>query len=223
MGQAPNMKHVVEEMAARHPDLFARAHHEGDAQAWRFNQALAWELFSKHDRRWGMNFKRDGNELSMDVLAFRVGPTDRHVECFDVIEGAGGGNAQPAWQDITDFATMGQPGTARWAEPKPEWAAQGGGGQPAPQPTPQPAPQPKPTDLEPVLALLRAVQSALTQQQAEIVGIRDQVAAIAARADTSDQISANLKHLNDRLVQLGLQIDASGPLGRLSGTAKLPE
>jgi hypothetical protein len=121
------MKHVVEEMASKYPHEFSVAH-TSSSEAWRFNEIVAWELYSKYDKRWGMNYKRDGSELSMDIAAFRVGPSDRHVECYDIIAGAGGPSPTPAWQDMTNYATMGQPGTARWAEPQPDWAGSSSGG-----------------------------------------------------------------------------------------------
>jgi hypothetical protein len=224
------MRHVVEEMAARHPDLFARAHREGDPQAWRFNEALAWELYSRHDKRWGMNWKRDGSELSMDVIAFRVGPTDRHVECFDIIEAAGGANPRPGWGDITNYATIGQPGTARWAEPQPSWAAEGGdtgdgggggggggGGQTGD------------------VAALRAEVAALRESHEALAGHLDQAVASLTHAinTLTEQLRQRVvvedgrwlwaQNVEDRLVVNGAQVEATVFRLPVSGTAKLSD
>jgi hypothetical protein len=209
------MVSVVSEMAGRYPDLWARAHREGDSQSHEYIRALAWELHSKHDARWGMNFKRDGSEISMDVVAFRIGPTDRHVECYDVIGGAGGDNPQAVWQDITNYSTMGQPGTARWAKPE-RFPEESGGGH-ADRPPQLAAPckwQPAPAvDLQPVIDTVRQ----LSDVQAQLIESQQKL------AEAVEVVRQNLDHLNQRLVQLGLQIEGSSSIGRISGTAKLPE
>jgi hypothetical protein len=230
MGQSPNMKHVVEDMANRHPDLL-RVAHTSSADAWRFNQALAWELFSKHDKRFGMNFKRDTQELSMDVIAFRVGPTDRHVECFDVIADAGGANPTPVWNDITDFATMGQPGTARWAEPQPNWAAADSGGGTGVKP------DAGGNDAD--VAKLKIEVAQLKKQVEELTGQVNHARAEAAAANstaTSTENAFNARipvddrrwlwncNVEDRLVVNGAQVDGSvGGVAKVSGTAKLSD
>ena len=111
------MADACRRIAEQHPDKFRTAHN-GQANGIDFVNHCAWVLKHEHDTRWGLNFKRDTDTLSQDVLTFRVGPTDRHVECIDFIAGAGGPNPQIVWNDITDHATMGQPGTARYAEPQ---------------------------------------------------------------------------------------------------------
>ena len=93
------------------------------------------------DPRWGLNAKRDGPsyDISKDVLAYYLGPTDRHVEAYDVIAAHEDPSARIVWNNITNEATIGQPGTARFVHPVT------GGGFSGSQPNPTPTPTPVPT------------------------------------------------------------------------------
>jgi hypothetical protein len=179
MGQAPNRLSVVERLAGERPDLFRLAHMEGSPQRYDFIKLLAATLHAE-DARWGLNMKRDDDRqgLSMDVVTFRLGPTDRHVEAFDVIGGAGGPSPRPVWQDITNYATVGNPGTARWVRPD-------GVAPPQPQPEPGPAPTPTPApapvacnckaDLERVTSALVALTNTVAGQASTLAGLNERL------------------------------------------------
>lgn len=157
MGQAPNRKSVVQQVSDADPERFRRAH-TGQPGEDDWIKAVAAALHAE-DPRWGLNGKRgDPNVLSLDVVTFRVGPTDRHVEAYDICGACGGGNPSVVWNDITNYDTMGQPGTAIWVKPD---------GVPGPvDPTPPPPPS---TD---VLAELRAIRADLVAMWALIDSVR---------------------------------------------------
>lgn len=120
MAEAPNMIHVVADVAARFPVEFANCHRvDSGGRQWDFVKRLTWELYKKYDQRWGLNGKRGTDVLSMDAIAFRVGPTDRHAEVIDVVGGAGAPGAKPTWNNVTNYdpRSFGQPDTARWIQP----------------------------------------------------------------------------------------------------------
>ena len=119
--QAPNRQDIVDRVIAADPARFACAHVEscGDAK-YDWVKAVAWALYQA-DPRFGLNMKRDNDSqgLSMDAITFRRGPGDRDVEVYDICGGCGAPGARGAWQDVTDYARMGLPGTARWVKPSP--------------------------------------------------------------------------------------------------------
>lgn len=119
--RAPNMKGELQAATNANPGLFEHAHREGDPQKYDWIKMAAWWLHSKVDQRFGLNMKRDndGQGLSMDIITFRVGPTDRHVQVFDVCGRCGAPDQTVEWNDITDWSTLGNPGTARWVKPEP--------------------------------------------------------------------------------------------------------
>lgn len=151
-----NMLAVVERVTAADPARFACAHSGRPCEAdW--IQAVAAELHGI-DPAWGLNAKRDGpaSDLSLDVVTYRVGPTDRHVRVWDICGACGSASARPVWNEITDKATMGQPGTARWVQPPVGTAPH-----PTPNPPIPPVPAPPPVDLAPVLAAIEALGARL--------------------------------------------------------------
>lgn len=131
--RAPNMKGELQAATNANPGLFEHAHREGDPKKHDWIKMAAWWLHSKVDARFGLNMKRDndGQGISMDIITFRVGPTDRHVQVFDVCGKCGSAEQSVEWNDITDWSTLGNPGTARWVKPEP-FGATGGGGAVAP-------------------------------------------------------------------------------------------
>jgi hypothetical protein len=179
MGQAPNRLGVVQRLADEHPDLFRLAHREGSPQRYDFIKLVAATLHAE-DPRWGLNMKRDDDRqgLSMDVVTFRVGPTDRHVEAFDIIGGAGGDNPRAVWQDITNYATQGNPGTARWVKPE--------GVAPQPKPEPQPGgqqPQPQPTACGYDKDAIRVLTSAVVNLTNQLAHMKSDIAGLNERLD----------------------------------------
>lgn len=185
--QAPNRLDVVERVTAADPSRFACAHSGRSCEAdW--IKAVASALHAT-DARWGLNAKRDGpaSDLSLDVVTFRLGPTDRHVQVFDICGACGSASARPVWNDITNHATIGQPGTARWVKPD----------APAPQPTPTPTPAPAPSvDLSPVLAEIAALKAALLAEIAVLKANHDGIAAVATQArDFAEDAKTNASDL----------------------------
>lgn len=146
--QAPNLRHVVADLAAAYPQEWADCHRpERGERAWAFIRRLAWVLYSEYDNRFGLNGKR-GNvrDLSMDAIAYlNLDSPAGGVEIYDVVGGAGGTNPQPAWIDQT-LATV-QAGTiGAWVEP----TRPAGVVTPAPPSSTPPAPsQPAPCQGQP--------------------------------------------------------------------------
>jgi hypothetical protein len=68
-------------------------------------------------------------------------------------------------------------------------------------------------DLQPVVDTVRQ----LSDVQSQIIESQQKL------AEAVEVVRQHLDHLNQRLVTLGLQIDSSGVVGRITGTAKLPE
>jgi hypothetical protein len=140
MGTAPNMAAFIEGLTATYPKEWEKAKHEGDDGS--FIRIVAQECHDLDDR-WGLNAKRDGpdEDISKDCIAWYVGPTDRHVEVYDVIVAHESASAHIGWNDITGYDTMGEPGTARYVHPY------NGGGyvtEPETPPEPEPTPEPEP-------------------------------------------------------------------------------
>lgn len=167
MGLAPNRKSVVQQVSDADPARFRRAH-TGQPGEDDWIRAVAATLHAE-DPKWGLNGKRgDPNVISLDVVAYRVGPTDRHVECFDICGACGGGNPSVQWNDITNYATMGQPGTAIWVRPEVV----------TPDPDPGPVDPTPPPSNQPVLEAIAALGAALGQLRADV----GRVEALAQRA-----------------------------------------
>jgi hypothetical protein len=175
MGMAPNRKSVVQAVSDADPARFRRAH-TGQPGEDDWIKAVAAALHAE-DPRWGLNGKRgDPNVLSLDVVTFRVGPTDRHVEAFDICGACGGGNPSVVWNDITNYATMGQPGTAIWVKPE---------GVPVPVPTPAPVPVPQPPSNQPVLEAIAALGVSLAEIHNRLTVLETVAGDIGAKATSA--------------------------------------
>ena len=94
------------------------------------------------DSRFGLNAKRDGSsgDISKDCIAWYMGPTDRHVQVYDVIGNHEISSADITRIDQTNYDTIGNEGTARFVHPVT------GGGFSGSVPTPVPTPTPIPGD-----------------------------------------------------------------------------
>lgn len=190
-GQAPNRKDVVQAVSDADPGRFACAHVESRSCKSDWIKAVAAALHAT-DPRWGLNGKRgNANDISMDVVTFRIGPTDRHVQAFDICGACGGGNPSVVWNDITNWATIGNPGTAVWVQPVAVGGpSSGGGGTPLPAP-PSPAPA-APVNLQPVLDAIAALRADLEGKLATIAGV-----AVAAR-DAAMSAEHDAREINGR-------------------------
>jgi hypothetical protein len=170
--RAPNRLDVVERVTAEDPARFACAHAEDRGCRYDWIKAVAAALHAT-DSRWGLNGKRgNANDLSMDVVTWRLGPTDRHVQAFDICGACGAASARPVWSDITNWSTVGQSGTAVWVKPE------GVATQPATGGTVTPPPPPPDGTVVAKLNELIGHVAALT---ATVEGLRQQSAAAAAQ------------------------------------------
>jgi hypothetical protein len=112
----PNMAHVVQYVAARHPDAL-RASCQEHSGSWEFMDLLVDEL-RKYDTRWGYNWKRGHvGQPSLDIVDYHWGrggdENSTEVYIVDVIIGHCGDNPSPAWIDQTD-ATYHGGSIGRW-------------------------------------------------------------------------------------------------------------
>lgn len=131
---APNQVAFIETRKALYPEAWEKCKNPGDDGE--FIKLVAEDL-NFINPRFGLNAKRDGpaHDFSKDCLAYYVGPTDRHVEVYDVIGGHESSGASITWQDQTNYSTIGNPGTARFVHP-----VSGGGYNGPPVGVPQPVP-----------------------------------------------------------------------------------
>jgi hypothetical protein len=138
MAQAPNEQSFVEQCKTTYPSAWAKCLAPDDDGE--FIRLVARDLHNTKTDRWGLNAKRDGpsSDISKDVLAYYIGPTDRHVECYDVIGAHESSAARVVWNDITNYDTIGNPGTARYVDPIDGGGYSGGGVVIPPGPTPVP-------------------------------------------------------------------------------------
>lgn len=110
---APNMAHVVAEIAASHPGALRNSCQEHGG-SWEFLD-LVVDALRAHDTRWGYNWKRGHvGDPSLDVVNYHWGPGEDEgstdVYTFDVIIGHCGDQPAAAWIDLTDPHGAG----ARW-------------------------------------------------------------------------------------------------------------
>lgn len=188
--RAPNRRDVVEQVSHADPARFACAHQEGRACKNDWIKAVAWALHQT-DTRWGLNGKRgNAGDLSMDVVTWRIGPTDRHVQAFDICGACGGGNPSVVWSDITNWQTLGNAGTAIWIKPEPVGGTGSGGGGTSPTPTPPPT-SPAP-DYTAKLNELAAALATLTAKLDAVAGV-----AVEAR-DAAKSAEHDARELNGR-------------------------
>jgi len=111
----PDMSHVVEEVAADHPDWLANSCQD-EGGTWQFMDEVVDRL-RLEDERWGYNWKR-GNvgDPSQDVVDYHYAWDTRegseNVYIIDMIVGHCGDDPQPGWLDVTqataDAGTIGK-------------------------------------------------------------------------------------------------------------------
>lgn len=209
---APDRRDIVREVSAADPARFACAHVEGRACKLDWINAVASALHAV-DPRWGLNMKRDDDRqgLSMDVVTFRLGPTDRHVEAFDICGGCGGGTPTVVWQNITNYATIGQPGTARWVQPQPVSGGGGGGSSGGGGGTP-PA---TPVDLAPVLAAVAELATKVDAVAALALAARDAAQDARTEAEQAKVNASDVRHL--AIPEMKALIEGAGLSGCLVG------
>jgi hypothetical protein len=154
---APNRFDAVERVDRACPGLVRQDHAFTDAVA---------TVLNREDARWGRNGKRGNvNDPSHDALFYRGGPSPFGGAVVDIITAAGGPDARPAWQDVTD-ATIAAGTVGAWVQPSgvlpaclsvpvtPE--------PPAPDPPPVVTPPLVLPDLEEVLVALSRIENRLT-------------------------------------------------------------
>lgn len=215
--QAPNRLDIVERVSADRASNFACAHVEscGDAK-WDWVKAVAWALYQA-DPRFGLNMKRDNDSqgLSMDAITFRRGPGDRDVEVYDICGGCGASGARAAWQDVTDYARMGQPGTARWVKPSaPAGSGSGGtgGGSGAGG---SGGVTPAPVDLKPLADALAALGVKVDAVAALALAARDAALDAKAQAEQAKINASDVKYVT--LPELKALIERGGVVGCMVG------
>lgn len=180
--QAPNVKSELESYVDRYADAWAHAHRDGDPRGAEWITLAVQTLRAEHPagKRWCLNGKRgSASDVSMDVVAYLVDESNgnnRLVEAFDVIVGAGGASPRVEWSNITNYATIGNSGTALCIAP-PDLAPGPG---PGPTPPNPPAPTPAPVNLAPVLEQLAA--------------LRGELAAVAADAAEAKRAARSAEH-----------------------------
>lgn len=220
---APDRRDVVQAVSDADPARFACAHVEGRACKMDWINAVAAALHQV-DPRWGLNMKRDDDRqgLSMDVVTFRLGPTDRHVEAFDICGGCGGGNPSVVWQNITNYATIGQPGTARWVQPQPVsggGGGTGGGGHVDPPPA---------VNLQPVLDALAALTVKVDAVAGVAVAARDAALDAKSEAEQAKVNASDIRHITLPEIRALIEsfrtqqyeIDGKVPFGSVRGTIR---
>ncbi len=123
-GRAANLVHVVERVAAEHPDAFRNSCQE-EHGTWEFMDRVV-EALRLIDGRWGYNCKR-GNcaHVSVDVVNYYRGSGttlddargSTHVQVFDIIVNHCNPNPRPAWTDLTE-STRRNNTIGRWKYPR---------------------------------------------------------------------------------------------------------
>jgi hypothetical protein len=112
------------------------------------------------------------------------------VQAFDVCGACGGGNPSVVWSDITNWATLGNPGTAIWLRPE---SVSGGG--PTPQPPVTPQPQPPAVNLQPVLDALAVLTAKVDAIAAVSTEARDIASAARDLAHQANANASDIKHV----------------------------
>lgn len=115
---APRLPHVVERVAALHPEALRQAEH-----SWEFLDLVVEALRETGGPRWGYNCKRgDCSALSRDAVAYYRGApgggaNSSDVAIVDIIAGLKGSNPRPGWLDQT-AATFAAGTIGRWKYPR---------------------------------------------------------------------------------------------------------
>jgi hypothetical protein len=143
-----------------------------------FTDAVATVL-TREDARWGRNGKRGNvNDPSHDAIAWRMPSGPGGVAIIDIIAAAGGPDARPAWQDVTD-ATIAAGTVGAWVAPSgvlPACLATSPTPVDPPIVTPPQPPLVLP-DLEEVLVALRSIEHRLAVlervQHAQVVDLKE--------------------------------------------------
>ena len=116
---APNMAHIVRQVASAHPAALRDSCQEHGG-SWEFMDRVL-EALRAVDVSWGYNLKRGGPSLSPDAIAWYRGVGDPNgstdVAIVDIIAGHCGGNPQPIWLDQTR-ATKAAGSIGRWKFPR---------------------------------------------------------------------------------------------------------
>ena len=193
---APNRLEVVQFVTNEDPARFACAHSGRSCEAdW--IKAVASELHAE-DQKFGLNAKRDGPEhdISLDVVTYRIGPTDRHVLAFDICGACGSPSARVVWNDITDRASIGRPGTARWVKPPSSVVV-----------TPPPV-DPVSPDLAAIRADITSLRAALLAEIAILKANHDGIAAVATEArDKAAEAAFEALNAASRASEIKTQLD----------------
>jgi hypothetical protein len=171
---APNRFDAVEQVDRACPGLVLSDHAFTDAVA---------TVLNREDARWGRNGKRGNpNDPSHDALFYRGfyrgGPSPFGGAVIDIIAAAGGPDARPAWQDVTD-ATIAAGTVGAWVAPSgvlPACLATSPTPVDPPIVTPPQPPLVLP-DLEEVLVALRSIEHRLAVlervQHAQVVDLKE--------------------------------------------------
>jgi hypothetical protein len=129
LNQAPNVTGLLNTYVGRYADAWAHAHRDGDPRAGEWIRLAVQTLRAEHwlGGRWCLNGKRgDPNNQSWDIVGFVVDEANddpKMIEAYDVIAGAGGPNPTIYWGNVTNYDTIGQPGTAIAIHPPPRSTA----------------------------------------------------------------------------------------------------
>jgi hypothetical protein len=115
---APNMFHIVQQVAAQFPNALARScqEHYGPS-AWEFMDRVI-DALRLEDTRWGYNWKRGVvGDPSLDVIVYNytAGPDEGNpnVWAFDIIGGHCGSNPVVLWSNISGSGGAGAAWTSR--------------------------------------------------------------------------------------------------------------
>jgi hypothetical protein len=150
---------ILKQVAAEDPARWACAHSGRSCEHDWITAAAA--ALHRVDPRFGLNGKRGNpNDISMDVITYRLGDDPRYTAAWDVCAACGSSSARVVWNEITNYSTIGQPGTAIWIQPPSVGPAP-----PPPTPTPQPTPTPVPP---PAAVDLSGIEARLAVQERQI-------------------------------------------------------
>ena len=166
---------IMRQVSDADPARFRCAHTGRDCEAdW--IEAVASALH-RVDPRFGLNGKRgDPNTLSLDVITYLLDPGNpRKVAAWDVCGSCGGSNPSLEWNEITNYATIGQPGTAIWLQPPDLAPPEPPSGPTPPAPPQAPAPAPAPPSID-----TAALKAEIAQLRADLAAAASTLEAVRA-------------------------------------------